>query len=71
VVISLRNTEHPAKRPVKPFIPAEQQVEKLTEANIRCRGRKQQTLSGKSAIVPALRQEINEHIFTVDNGEGK
>jgi hypothetical protein len=34
-VISLRNTEHPlAKLSSKPFAPVEQQVEKLTEANM-------------------------------------
>jgi hypothetical protein len=32
-----KNTEQPAKCPVKPFIPVEQQVEKLTEASMRSR----------------------------------
>jgi hypothetical protein len=51
-VISSRNGTPLAKLSSKPFMHQEQQVEKLTEANMPMLVEEKQTLSRKSAIIP-------------------
>jgi hypothetical protein len=67
-VISSRNT-HPCKKcPVNHLCTSRTAGRELTEANMPMPWKKQQTLSGKSAIIPHAAE--NEHIFGTikDNG---
>jgi hypothetical protein len=62
-VISLRNTEHPlAKKLVNHLCTSRTAGRELTEADMPMRGRKQQTLSGKSAIVPHSAELTNIYL---------